>query len=275
MKIKVACVQLTAGNDVEANLAAAASGVREAARQGACLVTLPEYAVLLDGSGRVMRERSPAEAQHAALPAFQALARETNAWILVGSITVRLDDDRMANRSYLISAAGQIVARYDKIFMFDATLPGGKVIRESSAYRPGDTAVLAPTPWGSVGMTVCYDLRFPQLYRTLAQAGATFLAVPSSFQHETGPAHWHVLLRARAIECQSFVIAPAMCGVHPNGRSTYGHSLVVDPWGRIVGELEGDPGVLVCEIETDEVARIRGMLPSLTHDRAYTLSVSL
>jgi len=272
MKIKVACVQLTAGNDVEANLAAAAAGVREAAREGASLVALPEYAVLLDGSGRVMRERSPAEAQHPALPAFRALARETGSWILVGSITVALDDGRMANRSYLVSATGEIVARYDKIFMFDATLPGGKVIRESSAYRPGDTAVLAPTPWGPLGMTVCYDLRFPQLYRALAQAGATFLAVPSSFQQETGPAHWHVLLRARAIECASYVIAPAMCGVHPNGRNTYGHSLVVDPWGRIVGELGGEPGVLVCEVETDEVARVRGMLPSLTHDRAFTVS---
>ena len=215
--------------------------------------------------------RYPAESEHRALPAFQALARETRSWILVGSLTVTVDDDRMANRSYLVSDAGDVVARYDKIHMFDATLPGGKVIRESSAYRPGDTAVLAVTPWGPLGMSVCYDLRFPQLYRALAQAGAVMLAVPSSFQRETGPAHWHTLLRTRAIENAAWVIAPAMCGEHPNGRSTYGHSLIVDPWGRIVAELEDQPGILVAELDLDQVAKVRAMLPSLAHDRTFRL----
>jgi predicted amidohydrolase len=177
----------------------------------------------------------------------------------------------MANRSYLVSASGEIVARYDKIHMFDATLPGGKVIRESSAYRPGDRAVLAATPWGPLGMTVCYDVRFPQLYRALAQAGAVMLAVPSSFQRETGPAHWHTLLRTRAIENGAWVIAPAMCGDHPNGRSTYGHSLIVDPWGRIVAELGDEPGVLVAQIDLQQVEKVRTMLPALAHDRAFEL----
>lgn len=270
--LRVGCIQLNAGSDVAANLQAAQTAVRQAAAQGARLVCLPEYCALLDGSGRVMREGSPPEAEHTALPAFATIARETDAWVLVGSLTVKLDDDRMANRSYLLSNAGEVVARYDKIHMFDVTLPNGKVIRESSAYRPGDRAVLAQSPWGPIGMTICYDVRFPHLYRTLAKAGATMLVVPSSFQRETGPAHWHTLLRTRAIENAAWVIAPAMCGDHANGRSTYGHSLVIDPWGKIVAELEDRPGVLVADMDLAQVAKVRGMLPSLQHDRDFVLS---
>jgi len=267
---KAACVQLNSGNDMAANLRAAGDGVRTAAQQGAQLIMLPEYAALLDGSGRVMRENSYPEGGHPALPAFQALARETRAWLLIGSLTVNFDDQRMANRSYLLSADGAIVARYDKIHMFDVTLPGGKVIRESSAYHAGDRAVVAQTPWGPLGMTVCYDLRFPYLYRTLAKTGAVFLAVPSSFQRETGGAHWHALLRARAIENLSYVFAPAMCGDHPGNRMTYGHSLIIDPWGRILAELGDEPGVAIADINAEEVARVRGMLPSLEHDREFS-----
>jgi predicted amidohydrolase len=269
--LKVACVQLNAGSDLEVNLAQATDRIREAAAQGARLIALPEYAVLLDGSGRVMRSRSPEEAKHPALPVFCALARETGAWLLVGSLTVKRDDERLANRSYLICADGTIVARYDKIHMFDVTLPGGKVIRESSAYGPGDVAVVAATPWGALGMSVCYDLRFPQLYRTLAKAGAVMIAVPASFQRETGPAHWQVLLRARAIENAAWVIAPAMCGDHANGRSTYGHSIIIDPWGRVQAELGDQPGVLVTDIDPDAAAQVRSMLPALEHDREFKL----
>ena len=270
-RLKVACIQLNAGSDLDVNLAHAMDRVREAAAQGAQLIALPEYAVLLDGSGRVMRERSPEESKHPALPAFTALARETRAWLLVGSLTVKRDDERLANRAYLISADGAIVARYDKIHMFDVTLPGGKVIRESSAYRPGDAAIAATTPWGMLGMSVCYDLRFPQLYRALAKAGVAMFVVPASFQRETGPAHWEVLLRTRAIENGAWVIAPAMCGDHANGRSTYGHSMVIDPWGRVKAELGDQPGVLVADIDPDEAAKIRSMLPSLEHDREFKL----
>lgn len=267
---RAACVQLNSGNDLTANLRAAGSGVRAAAEQGAQLIMLPEYAALLDGSGRVMRDNSYPENQHPALPAFQALARETHAWLLPGSITVKIDDGaRMANRSYLLSPDGAVVARYDKIHMFDATLPSGKVIRESGAYRPGAQAVIADLPWGTLGMTVCYDLRFPQLYRALAKAGAIFMAVPSSFQRETGVAHWHTLLRARAIENLSYVFAPAMCGDHPGNRSTYGHSLIVDPWGKIVAELGTEPGVAIADIDAAEVARVRGMLPALDNDSDF------
>jgi len=210
---KVACVQLNSGNDMMANLRAAEAASRSAAGEGAQLVMLPEYAVLLDGSGRVMRENSHPEEEHPALARLQVLARAIQAWMLIGSLTVRVGAERMVNRSYLLDSDGAIKARYDKIHMFDVTLPSGKVIRESSAYQPGDEAVVAATPWGLFGMTICYDLRFPQLYRALAQAGALFLAVPSSFQRETGVAHWHALLRARAIENLSYVFAPAMCAL--------------------------------------------------------------
>ena len=242
---KAACVQLNSGNDMDANLCAAEAGIRSAAADGAQLIMLPEYAALLDGSGRVMRENSFSEEQHPALAKFRALALATRTWLLVGSLTVKVGDERMVNRSYLLSAAGAVAAHYDKIHMFDVTLPSGKVIRESSAYQPGDKAVVAATPWGLLGMTICYDLRFPQLFRALAKAGALFLAVPSSFQRETGTAHWHSLLQARAIENLGYVFAPAMCGDHPGGRMTYGHSLIVDPWGKIIGELGTEPGVVI------------------------------
>jgi predicted amidohydrolase len=271
-QLRVGCIQLNAGSDLPANLQAAALAVRNAAGQGARLICLPEYCALLDGSGRVMREGSPPEPEHSALPAFSRLAQETDAWLLIGSLTVKLEDDRMANRAYLLSNTGEIVARYDKIHMFDVTLPNGKVIRESSAYRPGERAVLAHTPWGPLGLTICYDVRFPHLYRALAKAGATMLVVPSSFQRETGPAHWHTLLRARAIESAAWVIAPAMCGDHANGRSTYGHSLVIDPWGKIVGELEDQPGVLIAVIDLEQATKVRAMLPSLQHDRDFGLA---
>ena len=227
-------MQLNSGNDMAANLRAAGEAVRAAAGQGAQFIMLPEYVALLDGSGRVMRDNSYAEEGHPALAAFQSLSRETGAWLLVGSVTVKLDGEQMANRSYLLSSAGAVVARYDKIHMFDVTLPSGKVIRESSAYRPGARAVIAATPWGVLGMSVCYDLRFPHVYRDLAQAGAVLLAVPSSFQRETGIAHWHTLLRARAIENLCYVVASAQCGMHPSGRQTWGHSMIIDPGGEVI-----------------------------------------
>jgi len=267
---KAACVQLNSGNDLAANLRAAETAIRSAAASGAQLIMLPEYAAMMDGSGRVMRENSPAEDGHPALDRFRVLARETKAWLLVGSLTIKVDDERMVNRSYLLSITGEIAARYDKIHMFDCTLPSGKVIRESSAYRPGEAAVIAATPWGPLGMTICYDLRFPQLYRALAQAGALFLAVPSSFQRETGVAHWHALLRARAIENLSYVFAPAMCGEHPGSRTTYGHSLIIDPWGKILAELGDEPGIALADIDVGRVAKVRGMLPSIEHDRPFT-----
>jgi predicted amidohydrolase len=266
---RAACLQLNAGNDLDANLAVVRERSEEAARCGAKFVFAPEYALMMDGSGRVMRERALAADGAPALATLQSLARELAIWLLMGSLTVRTDEARIANRSYLISDEGSVVATYDKIHMFDVTLPDGKVIRESSTYRPGDRAVVADTPWGKLGMTVCYDLRFPALFRVLAQAGAHFIGVPSSFQRQTGRSHWHALLKARAIENECFVLAPAMCGDHPGNRQTYGHSLIIDPWGEILAEAGESVEVICADIDPARVTRVRSMIPSLVHDRAF------
>lgn len=267
--VRIACLQMNSGNEFAANLTAFSAMAREAAASGAKFILSPEYFLMMDGSGRVMREAALDERGEPALSALTALVRELNVWLLAGSVTLNSGDGRMCNRSVLISAEGRVVATYDKIHMFDVTLPDGKVIRESSAYRPGEHAVLAETPWGRLGMTVCYDLRFPGLFRALAQAGAQIITVPSSFQRQTGKAHWHTLLRARAIENECFIVAPAMCGDHPGNRQSYGHTLVVDPWGEIVAEGDESPQIVYAEIEPSRVAKVRGMIPSLEHDRPY------
>ena len=265
---RVALLQTNTGNDYAHNLDTVRTMTREAARSGAQLIMTPEYALMMDGSGRVMRERALEADGSPALPELQALARELSVWLLVGSLTLKTGE-RIANRSYLISADGPLVAQYDKIHMFDVTLPDGRVIRESSAYCPGDRAVVADTPWGRFGLTVCYDLRFPHLYRALARAGAAYLTIPSSFQRQTGKVHWHTLLKARAIENGCFVFAPAMCGEHPGNRATYGHSLIVDPWGAVLADGGEDPGIVYADIDPLAVERVRSMLPCLTHDRAF------
>ena len=267
--VRVACLQTNSGNDFAVNLATLAAMTREAAGGGAKLVCSGEYVLMMDGSGRTMREKAQGPDGEPALAALAALSRELGVWQLVGSLTLKSDDGRIFNRSLLISPQGRVAAAYDKIHMFDATLPSGTVIRESSAYRPGERAVVAETPWGGLGMSVCYDLRFPQLYRALAQRGAVMLAIPSSFQRETGKAHWHILLRARAIENACFVIAPALCGEHPGKRSTYGHSLVVDPWGEVLADGGEAPGIVYADLDFAQVGKVRAMLPSLTHDRPF------
>ena len=267
--LRIACLQTNSGNDYGANLAALSAMAREAAAGGARFILSPEYVLMMDGSGRTMRERAFNANGEPALSALAALSRELGVWHLVGSLALMSDDGRMLNRSLLISDQGEVAAAYDKIHMFDATLPSGTVIRESSAYRPGEVAVLAATPWGALGMTVCYDLRFPHLYRALAQRGAMMLAVPSSFQRETGAAHWHTLLRARAIENACFVIAPAMCGDHPGRRMTYGHTLVVDPWGEVIAEGGEVPAVVYADLDLARVETVRALLPSLAHDRPF------
>ena len=269
---RIACLQMQAGNDLEANLATVRDMAGAAAARGARFILTPEYALMLDGSGRVMRERALAADGSPALPALQALARDLKVWFLAGSLTVRTEaaDGRIANRSFVISDEGAVVAAYDKIHMFDVTLPDGRAIRESSAYRPGDRAVTADTPWGRFGLTVCYDLRFPALYRALALAGSHYITVPSSFQPQTGKVHWHTLVRARAIENGCFIIAPAMCGDHPGNRQTYGHTLVVDPWGEVLADGGESPGIVYAEIDPAAVTRARGMIPSIDHDRVFS-----
>jgi predicted amidohydrolase len=271
-----ACVQFTAGPDPAPNLQQVSELIRRARGAGADLIMTPEVSNFIE-SGRRRRDKARHEADDPFLAGMRDLARETGAWILIGSLVIdpagepgaEASEERLANRSFLIDAQGAIVARYDKIHMFDIDLPGGESYRESNAYRPGGRSVVAETPWGRLGMTVCYDLRFPHLYRALAQAGADFLAVPSVFTVPTGTAHWHVLLRARAIENGCFVFAPAQWGEHAGGRRSYGHSLIVDPWGEVLADRGEETGIITAQIDPARIAKARGMVPSLQHNRGF------
>ena len=271
MSFRAACLQMNSGSDLAVNLVQLKQMVTEAAGNGAQFVLSPEYCLMMDGSGRVMREGAQPADGGTVLTELRHLVAQLKIWLLVGSLTLKTDEERIVNRSYLIAADGTIAATYDKIHMFDVTLPDGKVIRESSAYRPGEQAVIATTPWGRLGMTICYDVRFPHLYRALAQQGAEFLSVPSSFQRQTGKVHWHTLLKSRAIENAAYVLAPAMCGDHPGNRQTYGHALIVDPWGEVLADAGEEPGIIYADIDPARVAKIRSMMPSLQHDRPYTV----
>jgi deaminated glutathione amidase len=271
------CVQFTAGPDPEPNLRAVSDLIRRARDAGADLIMTPEASNFIE-SGRRRREKARPEANDPFLAGVCGLARETGAWLLIGSLVIDPagelgtvpGETRLANRSFLVDATGAIVARYDKIHMFDIDLPGGESYRESNAYRPGRGTVVAETPWGKLGMSICYDVRFPQLYRALAQAGADFLSVPSVFTVPTGSAHWHVLLRARAIENSCFVCAPAQWGEHTAGRRSYGHSLIVDPWGEVLADGGEGVGIAVARIDPARIAEVRRMVPSLQHDRPFT-----
>jgi deaminated glutathione amidase len=273
-RIRAACVQMRSGVDVAPNIAEATALVRQAAEAGAMFIATPEMTNLLDIRPGMARPKIVAQDEDTTLAAFQALANELGVWLLLGSIAVALEDeDRFANRSFLIGPDGKIIAQYDKIHMFDVEVGDGQTYRESRAYRPGTSAVLVETSIANIGMTICYDLRFPALYRTLAQAGAQILTVPAAFTRVTGEAHWHVLLRARAIETGCFVIAPAQGGKHEDGRETYGHSLIISPWGEILAEADGDePGVIWADIDLDQVAKARARIPSLGNERAFSLN---
>ncbi len=263
--LRVACIQLRSGTEVAPNIAAATALIREAAGQGAAFIATPEATNMLDIRPGKSRPKLAPEADDASLKAFRALAAELGVTLLIGSLALRLtDDERLANRSFLIGPDGGVIARYDKIHMFDVEVGDGQSYRESRSYRPGTEAIVAAAPFGRVGMTICYDVRFPHLYRRLAQAGAEILTVPAAFTRVTGEAHWHVLLRARAIETGCFVIAPAHGGRHEDGRETYGHSLIISPWGEVLAEAKGDePGILLADIDLAEVVNARGRIPSL------------
>lgn len=272
------CIQFTSARDYEPNIQIVSDLVRRARDGGADFVLTPENTGLTEPVGRLRREKARDEANHPVLAALREVAQETGVWLLIGSLAVDLSREpgaaegerRLANRSYLVDSSGAIVARYDKIHMFDVDLAGGESYRESNAFRPGGRAVLAETPWGLLGMTVCYDLRFPHLYRALAKSGADFLAIPSAFTVPTGKAHWHVLMRARAIENGCFVFAPAQWGEHAEGRRTYGHSLIVDPWGEVLADAGEGVGVVSARIDVAAIAKARGMVPSLRHDRSFS-----
>jgi predicted amidohydrolase len=260
---------MTAGPEVEPNLKAAATLIREAAAGGAKFIFTPENTSIIEPDRALALAKSFTQDEHPGLPHFSKLAKELGVWLLIGSMPIRVEPERLANRSFLIDDQGRVITHYDKIHLFDVDLPNGEVYRESERIRPGSQAVLAPTPWGALGMTVCYDLRFPQLYRDLAHAGAAMTSIPAAFTVPTGEAHWHVLLRARAIETGTFVFAPAQCGTHAGGRRTYGHSLIVAPWGEILAEAGDRPGTIATVVDFSQVAAARSMIPSLRHDRDY------
>jgi predicted amidohydrolase len=266
---KAAAVQMRSGVSVERNLAEAIPLIRAAAASGADYVLTPEMTNILDRDReRLLAAIAPQESDPS-LAAFRQLAIDVGIWLHVGSLAIRLAADGVANRSFLIAPSGEIAAQYDKIHMFDVDLAGGESYRESRLYKPGGNAVVADLPWGRLGLSVCYDVRFPQLYRALAHAGAEILAVPAAFTRTTGEAHWHVLLRARAIENGAFVISAAQAGHHEDGRDTYGHSLIIDPWGRVLAEAGVEPGVILAEIDPALSTATRGRVPSLANERAF------
>ncbi len=274
--MQVGLLQLAVSDDPLANIATTSALLAEAARRGAEFVLTPEVTNCISTDRAHQKSVLMPEARDPTLAALRAAAREHGIWLLIGSLALRTADPegRFANRSFLIDPRGRIVARYDKIHMFDVTVSETETYRESSGYRPGARATVADLPWGRLGMTVCYDIRFPTLYRRLAQAGASFLAVPSAFSPVTGAAHWEVLLRARAIETGCFVLAPAQTGTHAAGegrrtRTTHGHSMIVAPWGEVLLDAGPEPGAYLCALDPEEVARARGRVPSLSADAEW------
>ncbi len=270
LKFRAGLVQMRSGRDVTANLAAATALIEQAAAAGAQYVQTPEVTTLMELDRERLFGQMQPEAGNAALAHFVALAQRLGIWLHIGSMGV-LVGDRIANRSYVIGPDGSIAARYDKIHMFDVQLANGEAYKESANYLPGDKAVLADLPWGRLGLTICYDLRFPALHQALVMGGARFISVPAAFTRPTGEAHWHTLLRARAIETQCFVFAAAQGGRHEHGRETYGHSLIISPWGTILAEGGVDPGVVIADIDLAELEVVRARIPCLDHGRAFTL----
>jgi predicted amidohydrolase len=268
---KAAMIQMRSGLQPGANIDAAVRYIGDAKSAGAEYVLTPEMTNILAAHRKQLFAVAVEEEADPSLATLREVARKLGIYVHIGSLAIRISPDRAANRSFLIDPKGDILARYDKIHMFDVDLAGGESYRESRNYRPGELAVLADLPWGRLGLTVCYDLRFPALYRALAEAGATMLAIPSAFTKQTGEAHWHVLIRSRAIENGCFVFAAAQGGRHENGRDTFGHSLIVDPWGRIIAEGGTEPGVIVGEINPAEVVNARARVPSLQHGRRFEI----
>jgi predicted amidohydrolase len=269
-----ACIQMRSGMDPAANLDQATGLIREAAGQGASYVQTPEMTNAVCRHRDILFSRIALEEKDASLAAFRDLARELGLHLHLGSLAILREDGKVANRGFLIDAAGEIAARYDKLHLFDADLPNGESWRESRTYTGGDKAVAADLPAGRLGMTICYDLRFPHLYKALAEAGASILSAPSCFTRQTGEAHWVVLQRARAIETGSFMISAAQAGQHEDGRESFGHSIIVDPWGKVLVEGDDKPGVFGAVIDLAAVADARGRIPTSQHTRSFKVEVA-
>ena len=270
-KFHTACIQNTATRNIGANIAWVCERISEAHAEGADFITMPETVGLIEPVNEQIPDNCYSEEEDAGLGAFRQAARTLEVMILVGSQLIKTADERIVNRSFLLDTQGEIVARYDKLHMFDIELSNGEFYRESDIIAPGDKAVLATTPWGKLGMSICYDLRFAALYRALAQNGAQFITIPAAFTQTTGKAHWHTLVQARAIETACYVIAPNQCGHHVDKRKSWGHSLIVDPWGEILADGGAEPGIIYADIDLSKVDKARSMIPALKHDRAFTV----
>ena len=267
---KVACIQNCAEDVPAENIAVVTAMVRDAAAAGAQLICLPENFACLEERDGLYTARGFDAVNHPALPHFKALAAELGVCLSLGSLTIKLGYGQVANRGYVISAVGEVLAQYDKIHLFDVRLRNGEQYRESNVVAPGDRACLVSLPWGKLGLSICYDVRFPQLYRALAQAGAQFIAIPAAFTYTTGLAHWHTLVRARAIETGCYVFAAAQTGTRRWGRRTFGHSLIVDPWGEVLADAGTEIGFISADITPSRVAEVRAMIPALEHDRNFS-----
>lgn len=269
-EFRAACIQNTATRDIAANIADVCTQIDVAAAAGAEFIALPETVGLIEPVNSRIPAATSSEADDAGLAAFRNKARAHGVVILVGSQLIS-EQQRIFNRSFLLGRDGKILARYNKLHMFDIELRNGESYLESEAISAGDKAVMATTEWGQLGMSVCYDLRFGALYRTLAQAGAEFITIPAAFTQTTGAAHWHTLVRARAIETGCFVLAPNQCGHHCDKRYSYGHSLIVDPWGGILADAGAEPGIIYADIDLAQVQKVRSRIPSLKNERPFTL----
>ncbi|WP_169546323.1 carbon-nitrogen hydrolase family protein [Sneathiella aquimaris] len=274
-KFTAACVQMTSGTDPIENLQVSSDLIRQSISEGADFIATPEVTNLMEPNKAAARDIAQYEEDDITLKAFRALAMDHKKWVMAGSLVIKKpDDDRLANRSFLIAPDGSIAGKYDKIHMFDVALENGESHKESNAYAPGEKAVTVQTDWATIGMTICYDVRFSHLFQDLAQkGGATIFTTPAAFTHTTGKAHWHVLQRARAIENGAFVIAPAQCGHHSKKRHTYGHSLIIDPWGEVLADGGDDIGVILAEIDVAETQKRRQQVPNLKNSRPYSLSL--
>ncbi len=272
-RFRAALVQMRTGKDIQENLVQAEAFIREAARRGANYVQTPENTLIMEVDAEHLLEKISPEDQTEGVAQFSRLAKELGIWLHIGSLAVKVGKGRAANRAFLFAPDGEAICRYDKIHMFDVDLPSGESYRESATFEPGKCAYVAEIPWGGLGIATCYDMRFPEQYKALAQAGAKFLTAPSAFTKVTGEAHWHVLLRARAIENGCFVFAAAQGGRHANGRTTYGHSIAISPWGEIIAEAGTEPGVIVADIDSGEVDRVRARIPALDHTRGFKVEV--
>src|ERR1700727_934475 len=267
-----AMIQMRTGLLPEPSLEQGTKLIRQAAAQGADYVLTPEVSNMMQLNRKALFEHLADEADDFSLKAYRALAAELKIHLHIGSLALRASAERAVNRSFLIGPDGQVIAGYDKIHMFDIDLPGGESYRESANYQPGETAVIADLPWGRIGLTICYDVRFPALYRALAESGVSILTVPSAFTRKTGEAHWHTLLRARAIENGCFVFAAAQGGLHENKRDTFGHSLIIAPWGEVLAEGGVEPGIFMAKIDPTLVETARNTVPSLQHGRRFSVA---